>query len=75
MTAEQIKVYEYCKGYSVRLERYKGNLPFSSQVYGCGTQSPAIEHALENIHEEMYTAVFNAIHSATEKVDKIIEEL
>jgi hypothetical protein len=35
---------------------------------------PAIEHALENIHKEMCTAVFNAIHS-TEKVDKIIEEL
>jgi hypothetical protein len=37
-----------------------------------GPQSPAIEHALENIHKEMCTA---DSYMPTEKVDKIIEEL
>lgn len=75
MTKEQIEIYEYGKKYLLKLEDYKKNLPFKSQEFGCGSGRPSIEFQLENIHKIMYEAVFNAMHSAGESVNKIIEEL
>lgn len=75
MTAKQIQTYEYCKKYLAKLEGHVANLPFKSQEFGCGSTSPIIEHSLEKIHKEMYEAVFHAIWSAQQEVDKIIADL
>lgn len=75
MTKEQIDIYKYCEKFINELEKYTDNLAFKSQKFGCGSNSPRIEHTLEKIHNKMYSGVFQSIQDAKQEVNKIIEEL
>ncbi len=75
MTKEQIETYEYCKNHLEYIKECKGKLPFETQKYGCGTGAPNITYTLEEIHEDMYKKVFEAIENAKYQIQKIIDEL
>lgn len=75
MTKEQIQTYEYCNKYLSDLRAYKEKLPYSFQKFGCGSQSPAIEHQLERYHRKMYDDTLKSIEAAIYSVEKIIEAL
>lgn len=75
MDANQVEKYEYCKDYIERIEQFKTNIKHKSQLYGCGSQRPNIEHDLEKIHREMHESVIEAYEVANNKINEIIKSI
>ena len=75
MNAKTIEKYEMCKKHLTKLKEYKDKLPFNRQMYGCGSTRPQIEHTLEHIHNNMYEKVMDAINTANDSIQKIIDSL
>lgn len=75
MTEKQIQDYEYIKTDIAQLKKWRDTLPFKKQNHGCGSQAPAIEYRLEEIHREMYTRVIDAIGKAFYEMEKLLEEI
>lgn len=73
MNAEQIERYEYCKKYLDTMAKW--TLPFSWQMYGCGSQSPNIEHELQKIHGDMYNKIAAAIGETKNKIQEKIDKI
>jgi len=75
MTEFQITKYEYCKEHLNLLEKWKKNLPFSIQQYGCGSGQPSVEFALEEIHRDMFTNIRDLMDGATVKIQEMIDQI
>jgi hypothetical protein len=75
MNKEQIQKYEYCKKHLESITEWKEKLPFKIQKYGCSSNSPQIEHILEEIHRDMYEKIWASMKEANNKVQKVIDEL
>lgn len=73
MNAEQIQKYEYCKKHLDTMAKW--TLPFGWQMYGCSSQSPNIEHALQEIHGDMYNKIAAAINEAKNKIQEKIDKI
>ena len=75
MTDKQITRYEYCKKYLSYLNKWKNELPFKIQQFGCGSGQPSIEYELEEIHNTMYNDIIDIIKEVIVEVEVKIEEI
>lgn len=75
MTEQQIEIYEYCKNHIQKIENWKEKLPFQIQQYGCGSQTPNIEHDLEKMHQEMVRNIQKELNKVKKACEDLIKEI
>ena len=75
MTKEQIQNYEYFKDHLSNIKRFRKDLPFGIQMYGCGSSDPKITFTLDKIHRDMYNDVIKALNTANDRVQKLLDKL
>ncbi len=77
MTKEQVVTYKYASKYLEYLKSKKDDIRkyFPSQRYGCSTGSPHIEFCLQEINLSTYLRILEALNSAIDEVEKLIEKI
>lgn len=75
MTQEQIDNLGICQTYARKLKDIKENLPMKPYFFGCGSQSPPMEHTVEEVHRSLYKKVLTAIEDAEEELRGLIREI
>ena len=77
MTKEQVVTYKYTSEYLEYLKSKKDDIQkyFPWQRYGCGTGSPHIEFCLQELNLSTNQRILEALDSAIDEVEKLIEKI
>jgi len=75
MTKEQVEIYEYCQKHIKDIKKWREEFPIGIQKYGCGSNSPQIEHTLERVHREMQSKMYSALGETIKAIEGIIERI